>query len=121
MPASTLLRDVGPLAVQMAYADPVAPEIALYGLLAHASLVGMLSLVTFTAYAIDKRRSKTSARRIPERTLHRLAWLGGFPGGWVGRHTLRHKTRKRGFAERLTGATLVHVGIATSLAWAWLR
>ncbi len=78
----------------------------------------LLSIVTFAAYGIDKRRAKkTNVRRISERTLHRLSWLGGAPGGWLGRRRFRHKTQKRGFVSRLTLASLLHTAIAGALAW----
>ena len=97
------------------------PEMARLALLSHAALVGGLSLVTFVVYAVDKRRAKSSARRVPERTLHRLAWLGGAPGGWAGRHLLRHKTRKRAFGLRLALASALHLAVAAALATMWLR
>lgn len=94
----------------------MAPATATALLSAHAALVALLSLVTFGAYAIDKRRSKQkNARRIPEATLHRLAWLGGAPGGVLGRQLLRHKSRKRAFAVRLGLATALHVLIAAGV------
>ena len=86
-------------------------------LIAHASWVAALSLVAFAAYGIDKRRAKAGTRRIPERTLHRLAWLGGGPGAWAGRRWLRHKSRKRVFAVHLAAANVLHLGIAAGLVW----
>ena len=53
---------------------------------------------------------------MPESTLHGLALLGGFVGGWVGRHALRHKTRKPIFALVLGFATVGHA----ALIWALL-
>lgn len=87
-------------------------------LLGHAGVMMILGMATFIAYGIDKRRAKkTDARRIPERTLHRLSWLGGVAGGWLGRSRFRHKTQKRGFTIRLTLASLLHAGIAGVMAW----
>lgn len=54
----------------------------------------VMSLVTFVTYGIDKGRAGKAQRRIPERTLHILALLGGWPGGFLGQQTFRHKTRK---------------------------
>jgi len=88
-------------------------------LIGHAAVVGISSIATFIAYGVDKSRAKkkTNVRRIPERTLHRLSWLGGAPGGWLGRGMFRHKTQKPGFALRLTLASLLHASIAGTLAW----
>lgn len=91
-------------------------------LLAHTCLVSTLSIVTFVAYAVDKRRSKRKgARRIPEATLHRLAWLGGGPGGLLARQVLRHKSRKREFATRLSLAIVLHLAIGAALIFAATR
>lgn len=96
-------------------------------LLGHASLVATLSAATFAVYALDKRRAKRKgARRIPEKTLHRLAWFGGAPGGLAARQLLRHKTRKAGFGLRLWFAVGLHMLVATvllavSVDAAWLR
>ena len=87
--------------------------------LAHIGLVAMLSLVTFTVYAVDKRRAKRKgARRVREATLHRLAWLGGAPGGLLARQVLRHKSRKREFATRLGLALGLHLVIGVGLSYA---
>jgi uncharacterized membrane protein YsdA (DUF1294 family) len=77
-----------------------------------------LSIATFIAFGVDKRRAKqANVRRIPERTLHRLSWFGGVAGGWLGRQRFRHKTQKRGFAIRLALASVLHVAIAGALVW----
>ncbi len=99
----------------------MAPALAYKLLLGQAALVVALSLVTLCAYALDKRRAKKGRRRISEQTLHRLAWLGGAPGGWLGRQWFRHKTLKRGFTVRLALATAVHLAVAAGLAWLWLQ
>lgn len=94
------------------------PELARGLLVGHAAWVALLSLTTFAVYGIDKRRAKTAgARRISERALHRLSWLGGVAGGWLGRRFFRHKTVKAGFRIRLVLASILHVGIACALAW----
>lgn len=93
------------------------PDLARTLLLGHAGVMAALSIATFIAYGVDKRRAKKKLRRIPERTLHRLSWLGGVAGGWLGRQGFRHKTHKRGFASRLSFASLLHAGIAGALGW----
>ena len=76
--------------------------------------IAVWSLVTFAVYAYDKRAAKARRRRVPETTLHTLALVGGFVGGWIGRQGLRHKTRKPKFAVVLTLATVVHAGLLGS-------
>ncbi|NEX63560.1 DUF1294 domain-containing protein [Noviherbaspirillum galbum] len=80
-----------------------------------AAWYASLSIVTFGAYARDKAAARRQARRTPERTLHLLALLGGWPGGLLGRHLLRHKTRKPGFHAVLWTSAVLHL-----LALAWL-
>lgn len=55
------------------------------------------SLVCFTAYARDKSAARRRMRRTPERRLLWLGLAGGWPGGWLAQHWLRHKTVKLPF------------------------
>lgn len=52
------------------------------------------SVVCFLAYGLDKRRASAERWRISETTLHWLAFLGGWPGGYLGQQAFRHKTQK---------------------------
>lgn len=62
-----------------------------------ALLLGVLSLVTFVAYAADKLAAKKGTWRTPERTLHILSLAGGWPGALLAQHWFRHKTKKTAF------------------------
>ncbi len=77
------------------------------------TVYGTVSLITFIAYAWDKRRAQKGGRRIPESTLHSFALLGGWPGAFLGRRVLRHKTRKFLFRAVFWLIGAVHV-----CAWA---
>lgn len=91
----------------------------------HAAWIAVWSVVTFAVYALDKAaaRAGSDARgrkrrtRVSERTLHLLALLGGFAGGWIGRHALRHKTSKPAFAIVLALATALHVALLLWRPW----
>lgn len=82
----------------------------------HVAWIVAWSVVTFVVYAIDKASAKagkgedgqSKATRVDELALHLLALLGGFVGGWLGRHALRHKTNKPMFGLVLLLATALH-------------
>lgn len=106
-------------------------EAAIYSVLFYASLaaviyVGFLpqsffwayllfSSFSFLMYATDKWRAVRGrrvkrVRRTPEKTLHLLDVLGGWPGGMVAQQMFRHKTTKPSF--RLTFWITVALNIA---------
>ena len=66
------------------------------------------NIVAFTLMVVDKRRAETRARRIPESTLLRWAFLGGGFGTFAASRIIRHKTRKQPFATWL-------------MVWLWLQ
>jgi uncharacterized membrane protein YsdA (DUF1294 family) len=73
-----------------------------------ASMV-LLSLLSYAVYASDKRAAQQGRRRVPERTLHLLALLGGWPGALLAQRLLRHKTAKPSFLIVFWLTTLGHV------------
>ena len=58
--------------------------------------IGM-SVLTFAFYAIDKAAAQKGGQRTPERTLHTLALVGGWPGALYAQQLLRHKSSKKSF------------------------
>ncbi|MDP1655014.1 MAG: DUF1294 domain-containing protein [Hylemonella sp.] len=88
---------------------------------------GLSSLITFAVYAVDKSAARTGGRRVPERTLHLLALLGGWPGALLARQWLRHKSRKPRFSAMLWLTVLGNVALAVLLTsvqggrWVWLH
>lgn len=64
----------------------------------------VLSLLAFLCYGIDKLAARRGWSRIPERRLHLLALLGGWPGALLAQRLFRHKSRKPAFRRtfRLT-------------------
>lgn len=78
----------------------------------------VMSVVTFTAYCLDKRAAIRGMWRMREKDLHVLALLGGFPGAIVGQHIFKHKRNKRSFMFVLGLIVIAHVaawGIAASV------
>lgn len=75
------------------------------------------SVIAFAAYGLDKRRAQNGGRRIPEKGLHLMALLGGWPGALAGQRTFRHKTRKLRFQILFWLCVLLNMGIVAGLFW----
>jgi uncharacterized membrane protein YsdA (DUF1294 family) len=80
--------------------------------------VAAISATTFIIYGLDKLLSTISDVRTPEKWLHLLAVLGGFPGAWLGMFVFHHKTNLRKHANVWTFLLLATLGHAI-LAYFW--
>lgn len=63
-------------------------------------LLLLLNGYAFALMGYDKRAAQKGKRRIPERRLHQVAFLGGSLGMALGMQIWRHKTRKNPFRWR---------------------
>ncbi len=84
-----------------------------------ASWVVVISLITYTAYASDKRRARMNSWRIPEAHLHLLELLGGWPGAWLAQQRLRHKCSKRSYQFTFWLIILTHQFLAFDSLQHW--
>ena len=50
--------------------------------------------LAFGVYGYDKRQAKAGEWRIPEKALHAIELLGGWPGALLAQQVFRHKIRK---------------------------
>ncbi|NMY74709.1 DUF1294 domain-containing protein [Pseudomonas sp. WS 5071] len=57
----------------------------------------VMSVLAFGLYWYDKQQAKAGQWRTPEKVLHGVELLGGWPGACVAQQLLRHKTRKVSF------------------------
>lgn len=89
-----------------------------YAVVGYLGLVAAASLVTFAAYGFDKRRAGAGGRRVPERTLHLLALLGGWPGALAAQRRFRHKTQKVPFLVAFWGTVALHVALVGAVGYA---
>lgn len=64
---------------------------------AYLIVLAVMSVVTFAAFAWDKRCARRGAWRMPEKTLLTLCALCGAPGGMAAMRLCRHKTKKPPF------------------------
>ena len=66
-------------------------------------------------YALDKSAAKNGKWRTPERTLHIMSLVGGWPGAIIAQQKLRHKSKKNSFRFVLWITVLLNCG-----AFTWL-
>lgn len=78
---------------------------------AYLIVVTVMSGVCFIVYGFDKRRAKRGGRRVPERTLHLLEFLGGWPGAFYAQQWFRHKTQKVSFRKGFRAVFFSHIAI----------
>lgn len=62
-------------------------------LLSYGAYLILLSLITFIAYHVDKKKAIKGAYRTKEKTLLLLSFLGGAFGGYPAMLIFRHKTK----------------------------
>ncbi|WP_170151161.1 DUF1294 domain-containing protein [Sulfitobacter guttiformis] len=74
-----------------------------------------INLITYVAFAWDKRLAITRARRIPEARLLFWAAAGGWPAAKLAQHRLRHKSTKQPFGWELNNIGIVQALIAATL------
>jgi uncharacterized membrane protein YsdA (DUF1294 family) len=86
-----------------------------------AGVLLLVNLVTFVTYGLDKRAAIRGARRVPEKRLHLLALVGGFPGAFAGQQVFRHKRAKRSFMVAYWAIVALHVVGWGTLAYLLLR
>ena len=73
------------------------------------------SLLAFLVFAHDKRAARRHRHRVPERRLHVLELIGGFPGAWLAIMLLRHKSSKPSFLAVSLVASAVNLGLLVGL------
>lgn len=90
-------------------AGPTLPTVAL--------VYGVASALSLAAFAWDKAAAVRGGARVPERVLHGIEFLGGWPGAILGAILFRHKTRKVSYLVVTAAAAVLHL----AAWWWWLR
>lgn len=75
----------------------------------------LINVITLLAMYIDKQKAKKSKRRISEKTLFTLAFLGGGIGGIAGMYIFRHKTKKTRFIIGFPAIVIFEILIAIAI------
>jgi uncharacterized membrane protein YsdA (DUF1294 family) len=78
------------------------------------AVYAIASVATFIAFARDKRAAQLNLLRTPEKTLHALELVGGWPGALLAMSIIRHKNRKLSYLAVFAVIILIH-----AVAW-WL-
>lgn len=61
--------------------------------------IGLMNVLSYWLYAQDKEAAQLGKKRVPEQSLHIVAFLGGWPAAWLAQQKLRHKTQKQPFRK----------------------
>jgi uncharacterized membrane protein YsdA (DUF1294 family) len=85
--------------------------------LGYVCLLAAMSTICVAAYWWDKRRAALGGRRIPERTLHLLAFFGGWPGALYAQRRFRHKTSKTAFLVVFWFVVVLHLAIVAAAGY----
>lgn len=62
-------------------------------IIAYAAYLVLLSLITFIAYGVDKKKAEKGKWRTKEKTLLLLSFFGGAFGGYPAMLVFHHKTK----------------------------
>jgi uncharacterized membrane protein YsdA (DUF1294 family) len=75
-----------------------------------------VNALTWAVWRWDKAAARRGGRRVPERALVALAWIGGWPGALLGMyaHRTRHKTRDRFVLTGVVSAVVAWTAVGLS-------
>lgn len=82
-------------------------------IICYASYLVLLSLITFIAYGVDKKKAIKGKYRTKEKTLLSLSFFGGAFGGYPAMLFFRHKTK--GEHWYFTAVNLLGLAVHTTL------
>lgn len=74
-----------------------------------AGYLATINLLTYLAYALDKKAARNATWRTPELRLHLFDLMGGWPAGLFAQMRLRHKTEKSSFQTMYKITVLLHL------------
>ena len=78
-------------------------------------LIVFSSVMTYAAYAKDKKAAINNEWRVPEKTLHLMSVFFGWPGAVIAQERLRHKTQKTSFVVMFWVTVSINIGVIYAL------
>ncbi len=77
----------------------------------------VINFAAFVIYGADKFFAKKKKRRVPEKRLIGIAFLGGAFGALLGMYLFRHKTRHAKFRALIPLSAVLHTAIVAAVFW----
>lgn len=71
----------------------------------------IINYISFSMFAYDKEQAQKDGRRVSEKNLLTLCFIGGSLGGWIGMSKFRHKSTKTSFQLKLAAIVIFQIGI----------
>ena len=82
-----------------------------------AAVIVLWNIITFSLYAIDKRKAAKNKWRISEATLIACAFIMGGIGAMLGMSILRHKTQHLKFKLLVPIAVILNIAIVVAVLY----
>lgn len=79
------------------------------------------SLLAFIVFGFDKHAARRDRRRVPERRLHLLELLGGFPGAFLAILLFHHKSAKPRFLVVTVLAVIGNLAVLAAVLYVLSR
>jgi len=79
-----------------------------------------MSVMSYLMYVADKLAAERNAQRTPEKSLHLVDFLGGWPGALIAQQHSRHKTVKLSFQKTFWLTVFLNVVVACWVVWSGL-
>ena len=76
-----------------------------------------INVITFLGYGWDKRQARFGRWRVPEKTLHALALMGGTPAAFLSSRLFRHKTIKGQFRQMMWAVLIIQTIVLLMGLW----
>ena len=81
----------------------------------------LLSIIAFAVFGHDKRAARKQRTRVPEKRLHLLELLGGFPGAFLAIILFHHKSSKPSFLIISVFCSVVNVAFVAILLYSIIQ